>query len=204
MSFGRLQLCPTRPSPAVIIALVWIVLCLALLLLSAFAQPRAVEVFGLAGVSRLGGDEGWLGSAAAWGGAAVLPLIAKYAIDVDVQTAQLSRRIVSPDRFSIRRTLISPAFVRRWGAERVYGFAGGGIGAQIDQTHSSFRIFGGTPPEPTGTVEASNIDSAATFLGKTGIVISPIPKLLIRGDLLLAFRYVLPTVSLRLGVGYRF
>lgn len=181
------------------------VFCLILLAASALAQPRAVEVFGQVGRSRFGGDEGSLGSATTFGAGAVLPLTSRWAVDVDLQTGSRDNDNQPLDQyFSIRRTLLNPAIVRRWGTERLYGFAGAGIGLQVDSRESTWRVYSGNPPVQTGIGRSETTDSAATLIGKMGIVAAPAGPLLIRGDLLLVWRYVQPTVGIRIGVGYRF
>jgi hypothetical protein len=180
------------------------VFCLALLAANCVAQPRAIEVLGQVGRSRFGGDEGSLGSATTFGAGAVLPLTAKWAVDVDVQTGSSEEDFPPPERFTIRRTLLSPAIVRRWGTERLYGFAGGGIGLQVDSTESVWRTYSGNPPVESGLGRGEYTDSAPTLVGKLGIAAAPAGPLLIRGDLLLVWRYVLPTVGVRIGVGYGF
>ena len=162
-----------------------LVLGLALLASAALAQPRAAEVFGQVGRSRLAGDEGWHGSVNSFGAGVVLPLTNKWAVDVDLQTGRRGSGVPPPESFSIRRTLLSPAIVRRWGTERLYGFAGGGVGLQVDATESTWRIYSGSPPVETGVGRGEHTDRAATLVGKLGIVAAPAGPLLIRGDLLL-------------------
>jgi hypothetical protein len=162
--------------------------------------PRSVEAFGQVGAMRFGGDEGSEGTAATYGGAVLVPLTSKWALDTVVATAKRENSYSPSDVVKIRRTLIAPAVVRRFGSEKAYGFAGGGLGLQSDSTNARF-----TAGSPTGSVTTfENRDNGGLLIGRLGGVFNPWSQLLIRGEVELAFRYVLPNVSARIGAGWRF
>lgn len=167
------------------------------------AQPRAPEVFGQIGRVRVGGDEGSLGSGTTYGGAAMLPLTARWAVDVDVQTSRVGWEQSTGERFARRTTHISPAIVHRWGTARFYGFAGGGLGAEVASTRSRF-FASEQPGAPARLIDQSGSESGPALLGKLGFVAGITERLLVRADLSLNFRYVLPSVGARIGIGYRF
>jgi hypothetical protein len=156
---------------------------------------RSPEVFGQAGVLRLGADEGSAGRGASSGGLAMLPITPKFAADVEALTAKVSSAGPPGERFSLRRTMVLPALVRRWGDGKVYGFVGGGVGMQLDRTHVVSSLAG---------LNFRGSDTGMTLHGKGGVVAALTPRLLVRGDALIAFRYVLPSIGLRIGLGYRF
>lgn len=172
-----------------------------LYVLTLSAQPRRPEIFGQIGRIRVGGDEGSLGSGTSFGGAVMIPITARWAADIDLQTVRTKSEVSTGEGFSQRTTLLAPAIVRRFGTTRFYGFAGGGIGGQFEQTES--RFFAGNPSD-LRLVTQSYSDSGAVLLGKLGFVAAVSERLLIRADLALNFRYVLPSVGARIGVGYRF
>ncbi|HBY58896.1 MAG TPA: hypothetical protein DEH78_03685, partial [Solibacterales bacterium] len=156
--------------------------------------PRAVEVFGLVGASRIGGDESSLGTAAAFGGAVMVPITGAWAVDLEVSTGRATQESPIPtESFSARRTYVSPAVVRRWGGERLYGFGGGGVGLAVDRTRTTFQ-----------SRDFVANDSGMTLLGKFGVVAAPSERLLLRFEAGLTWRYVLPDISARVGIGYRF
>lgn len=149
---------------------------------AAWSQPRAVEVWGNTGAARVGGDEGSLGSEVIYGAGVTLPFTRRLALEVDAQRVRAKR--FTP----LTRVLISPALVWRWGRERVYGFAGGGLGAQINRIAA--------PPSYT--------DYDATLHVRGGIVISPVERLIIRAELFSVWHFFLPTAGVKIGAGYRF
>lgn len=185
-----------------------------LLLLSAAllaAQPRAVELYGTLGLLGGGGDESSAGKAAAYGGALTVPIFRKLALDLDVQTARFKRDFGPQSTYHRqKRWLISPSLLYRFGNERLYGFAGGGIGAELNRT---VTIEGNFLPDyrPPGWEEISpgvwkiysNFDHR-TVHARTGFVYSPLPQLAMRVDVHAAWAHVLPNLGLRIGVGYRF
>jgi hypothetical protein len=177
-------------------------LLLGVLAVSCHAQPTAVELFGHVGVTRTGDDEGSLGPAVAVGGALMVPLRPRWAIDVDVQAARRSDDNFAGNQFRLRRIMFSPAIVYRRGSERVYGFVGGGAGGQFDET----RITGVREPVAGSqfAFTSENTTSGLTLHGKGGLVAQIFTNFLIRADGFVAFRYVLPDAGVRIGIGYRF
>ncbi|MFB3827755.1 MAG: hypothetical protein ACE15B_13370 [Bryobacteraceae bacterium] len=149
------------------------------------AQPRSVEVFGRAGFMRMGGDESSLGTGAAYGGAVLVPITRRFAVDVDALTARAAREL-GGGSLETRRTLIHPALVFRWGNSRIYGFAGGGIGGEFTRSGPG------------------SSDSGRLMVAKTGIVANPTGRLLLRADFYWSARYVLPNTGVTVGVGFRF
>lgn len=173
------------------------------------AQPRALEVYGQAGVLGGGGDESWAGRAATWGGAVTVPLVRKLAIDLDAQAARFVRES-GPTYFRTRRWLISPALLYRFGSERLYGFAGGGIGAELNRSvtiESSF-LPGYQPPGwqqiSPGVWKTTHSSRDRTVHARGGFVVSPVRHLVIRVDVHAGWVNVLPNLGVKLGLGYRF
>lgn len=177
---------------------------LALLLgAAAFAQPRGVDVFANIGYIHLMEDEGTLGNAATYGGSAIFGFSRRFAADFDVMTAHHSRPYPEGS-FRVRRTIVAPALLARWGGERAYGFAGGGAGAQIDAVESFFQSYSGMPPLPTGIVHTERTDTGLALNVKSGFVAAIAKRLVVRGDVVVVWRYVAPSIAVRGGVGYRF
>ena len=150
------------------------------------AQPRSAEFFGLAGISRVAGDEGSLGTGLGVGGALHAPLMRRLAFDLDVTWTSASRDIGGVPDVETTQTLVNPSLVYRWGSDRVYAFAGGGAGFQSAEVREQFD------------------DNMVTFNVKGGVVARIRGRLLFRADILTAWRFVLPHVQARAGVGYRF
>ncbi|HWQ56359.1 MAG TPA: hypothetical protein VN442_21915 [Bryobacteraceae bacterium] len=175
------------------------------------AQPRAVEVYAQTGVLGGGGDEGWAGRAGSWGGALTVPLVPRLALDLDFQSARFARDFGSQGSyFRTRRWLISPALLYRFGNERVYGFAGGGLGAELNRSVSIESNFlpGYQPPGwqeiSPGVWKATHSSRDRTVHARGGFVISPVRHLVIRVDVHAGWVYVLPNLGVKVGVGYRF
>jgi len=141
-----------------------------------------------------------------------LPFSPRLAVDLDIQTARvISMR--SPDNFYMtRRTLIVPSLLYRFGLERVYGFLGGGIGAELersvyreDKFRPEFRPV--DQPLPAGWHEVrpgvfelnqSDVGRITSFRG--GVAAFPIPRLGLRGDVYMAGWHL----GARIRIGYRF
>jgi hypothetical protein len=157
--------------------------------------PRRPEAFLNYGVLKWAGDEGWLGTSGGWGATAVLPLTPRLAVDIDVLTA---RRTEEVDPVRRRRTLISPHLLYRFGAQRLYGYAGAGLGAQIDSFRG--RVLVGSPMER----EVEGRGAGRTIGVAGGFVANPAGPVLIRVGFYAAFRYVVPNSGVKIGVGYRF
>lgn len=166
--------------------------------------PRSVEVSAQVAALRLAGDEGSLGNAAAYGASVTVPLTPKWAVDVSFLTSRLDPWEDPTHYHAVRRTLLSPAIVRRFGNPRVYGFAGAGIGLESDATHIRWPYFSGDPPLQQGISESKYRNNGATLVVKGGVVWNPVSRLLVRGDIEAACRYVLPSVGARIGIGWRF
>ncbi len=174
------------------------------------AQPRAPEVYGTIGVLRGASDESSAGSAASYGGMLTVPLTRRLAVDLDVETARFKRN-TGGTYWRDRRWLISPSLLYRFGAnERVYGFAGGGIGAELNRTLTIERNFlpGYRPPGweeiGPGVWKGSHSSTYRTLHARGGFVVSPLPHLVVRVDFYAAAAHVLPNFGAKLGVGYRF
>lgn len=164
----------------------------------AFAQPQSVEVFGLGGAMRAGGDEGSNGSAAVYGGAVMLPLRPNLALDIDLQTGRTNQE---NGGFSNRNrmTMINPALLWRKGSAKAYFFAGGGIGAQFEQV----RFRGPAAPGP-GIFQGGESSNGMTLHGRLGVVAALRSRILMRAEFCWVHRYVLPNLTFRAGIGYRF
>ena len=167
-------------------------LLLALTGVTLLAQPRQVEIFGMAGAARVSGDEGSLGSGVAFGGAVTLPFSARWAIDLDLMHGRADRD-EAQIAFRTRRTYVSPALQYRRGNGRLYGFAAAGAG---------FAKTTGDTDLPERTISAS--DSGLTWHGRGGIVAGLTGRLLLRAEVFTIFRYVSPDVGVRAGLGFRF
>lgn len=92
-----------------------------------------------------------------------------------------------------RHTHISPGLQYRRGRERLYGFVTFGPGLAIDTEGSDFsgaRLEGTMP----------GLQAHA----KGGFVAALSERLLVRADLFTTFRYVMPDIGVRIGLGYRF
>jgi hypothetical protein len=171
----------------------WRIALLLLAACAAWAQPRAVEVFGQVGYGRANDDEGSVGSGAVFGGALTVPWTSRWAEDIAIQH-QRTTRSPSPDfSFGTRRTLVSPALQYRRGSERSYGFVGFGAGVAIAEAF--FRQRG---------QESASSNTGMTPHMRGGFVAAPAGRLLLRAEVYAAFRYVAPDVGVKLGVGYRF
>lgn len=157
----------------------------------------------------LGADEGSLGSGLSWGGAAVVPVGERFALDMDVSTVR-TRRTFSADEFEPRRTFLAPSLVGRWGTDRTYAFAGAGIGMErsSSRSRSSNLLPGVRPPGARevspGVFEFRSSDTGASLVIRAGIVQQVWRKTVARFDQLWSQRHVLPNVGVRFGLGFRF
>ena len=174
------------------------ILLFGLMAANAWTQPRNVEVWGGAGVAGAAGDEGSIGTGVAYSAGVTVPVWRQLAVEGDVLR-------VHAERFppGVTRVFLSPAVVWRFGAERMYGFAGGGVGLQIDKGRTLELDFrpGQQPPLAR---ERPYTDAGATLHGRGGVVINPGHRVLVRAELLVMWHYVLPTVGARFSIGYRF
>jgi hypothetical protein len=144
-------------------------------------QPRRPEIFGLIGISRVSGDDGYLGRGVAVGAAATLPVTRRWALDFDV-THHVSRH-----------THFSPALQYRRGKEDLYGFVAFGAGATLTFGPDEFR--GGS---------YSRTHTSFQWHGKAGMVKALPHRLLVRADFMTNFQPVSLDLSARLGIGWRF
>jgi hypothetical protein len=163
---------------------------------AAEAQPRAVEVWGNIGAARAAGDEGSVGNGAIYGAGIGVPLVKGLTFELDVAGMRAERFT------SVARILVSPALVWRWGSERVYGFAGGGPGLQIDRSDEVRIDFPGQPQQTVLTRRFT--EQALTLHGRGGAVVRLLPRVILRAEAFAAWRFVLPTVGVKIGAGYRF
>ncbi len=175
-----------------------------------FAQPKAVELYLTGGFLKGGGDESSVGSAPCWGGALTVPLTRRLAVDIGAQNARIARERPPSTYYRVRRWVVSPALLYRFGNARVYGFVGGGVGAEVNR---SVTIEGNFLPDyrPVGWEEigpgvwkTSNASRRNTFHVRGGFVAAPARHWVVRVDLDAAWAYVLPNVGVKVGLGYRF
>jgi hypothetical protein len=164
----------------------------------AFCEPPSrIEVFGDFGSMRGGGDEGSQGSAAAYGGSVTIPFTARWAIDVQALTSSFAD---GPD-FRVRRLLLSPGVQYRRGSDRAHWFISLGPGLQRDRSRGAYLLYdssGGARP-----VSFVATDYGRTLHWRTGAVICPASRALVRLEFYWANRYVLPNVGVLLSVGLR-
>jgi hypothetical protein len=174
----------------------YVVVLLIFTAITASAQPRNVEIWGNVGAARVGGDEGWNGAGIIYGGGVAVPVTRRLAVEADVARVKV-------DRFGTStHTLISPALVWRWGSERMYGFAGGGLGMEGTRSTGVLTIRDENHNPTFQTIESTNFNAA--LQGRGGIVFSPNNHLIVRVEAFTSFQYALPTAGVKAGIGYRF
>ncbi|MEZ5394929.1 MAG: hypothetical protein R2724_19175 [Bryobacterales bacterium] len=105
----------------------------------------------------------------------------RLAVDLDVAWTHATRDFGSVGRLENDLVLVTPSLVYRWGSERTYVFAGGGAGYETRES-----------------------DNGLAVNAKAGVVAVIRGGLLFRADFVSAWRYVLPHVQVRAGIGYRF
>jgi hypothetical protein len=165
---------------------------------TAFGQPpRHIELFGTVGAVRGGGDEGSPGSGGAYGGAATIPFAARWAVDVQALTSQLSDR---PD-FRLRRVLVSPGLQYRRGNDRALWYVAFGAGLQRDRSSETYQGFDQTGESRTIMFGESTAD--LTLHWRTGAVFQAPRRLLVRGEFFWVNRYVQPNVGVAISLGVR-
>jgi hypothetical protein len=176
------------------------------------AQPRRPEIFVNLGAFRAAGDESSLGTGASLGGSVVLPITRGFAIDIDAQLARTEPGR-SPDTFKLRRWLITPGLMYRWGNTRVYGFIGGGVGAELSRTFLIARnLLPDSAPQGPGWIQVapevfeyrSPKTTELAYHLRTGFVVNPVRHLAIRTDVYTAWVNVMPNVGIKVGLGFRF
>ncbi|MCY4593565.1 MAG: hypothetical protein OXC19_02050, partial [Bryobacterales bacterium] len=99
------------------------------------AHSAQVEVFGHIGSMCHSEDEGCGNNrGSSYGGGASVPFFGNWVIEGDFQTSY-DDRDRGPDNFwQDRKTFYLANFLRRWGNERAYAFAGTGAGLQDRDT----------------------------------------------------------------------
>jgi hypothetical protein len=159
-----------------------------------WCQPKAVEVFGQIGYGNAQGDDGSFGSGIVYGGTVTLPLSSRWAVDLDAQHTRTTYDVRAGQTFGTRRTLVSPAILYRRGSDRVYWFAGGGLGGRIDQ------MYDRGPGQPERRVS----ENGTAISVRTGVVGGVTKHLLVRADLYFVVAHVAPDAGAKVGIGYRF
>ena len=172
-------------------------------------EIKSPEVFVHIGRFRAGSDEGTIGNAPSYGGTVTIPISRRFAADLDYQTSNVTRNTSLTHHlftYETRRKLIIPSLLYRFGREIVYGYVGGGIGAEFDDDtyrrdyRPEFTPPGLPPENPPGIIETytSDVKRVTSFRG--GVVAFPTRRLGVRGDLYMAGWHL----GARIGVGYRF
>lgn len=169
-------------------------------------QVSALELFAHVGRFSAGSDEGRIGGDVSIGGTVVVP-VSRLAVELDVQTSEVSRTLGSPDSlYRTRRTLVVPAVVYRFGRRTLYGYVGGGVGLELDK--SLYRMpapdggpvsDGGVEAQP-GVFETRQSTTSAAVSVRSGFAVFPLRRLGIRGDVFVADWHL----GARIGIGYRF
>jgi len=175
--------------PILTLVTVW----MALTAMAALGQSTRPEVFGQFGVTRIGEDEGSVGSGPTFGGAVTVPFARRWAVDVAVNTTTAERQIGGSNLES-SSTFLLPAVVYRRGTEKAHFFIGGGPGVEFTNRRLeeiSRRVF-------------DTNDHGGLLHWRTGFVASVSSRVLVRFDVLLAHRFVLPSIGATGGIGYRF
>ncbi|MCC7342649.1 MAG: porin family protein [Bryobacterales bacterium] len=189
------------------VAPAWFMLTIASSVCAPFLRaepPGRAEGVGHFGSLKFGGDEGFMGSGTAYGFTATLPFHPRWAVEADLTRGERDTYDSDGLGSSETRTLTTFHLVYRRGSERVYWFGGVGPGIQ----HGNIRVRGlfQNPSEPSPAVrEFSETSTDFAPLGyKTGVVVSPMKRLVIRGEVHFQHALVLPDVMARVGVGFRF
>jgi hypothetical protein len=163
-------------------------------------EARSPEAFFHIGRFRVGSDEGSIGSGPSYGGTLTVPIWQRLAVEVDVQTSHVVRRVGQDgDLVETRRTLLIPSLLYRFGHEAVYGFVGAGTGVEFGRSASRFSGI---------ESEQSRVEPKVAF--RVGAAGFPLSKLGLRGDVFMAMgpdgRIIPPGwhVGIRFGIGYRF
>ncbi|MEP7305274.1 MAG: hypothetical protein ABJA98_07155 [Acidobacteriota bacterium] len=174
---------------------------------------RAPEVFAHFGAFRAGTDEGAIGTGQSYGATIAIPISRRLTADLDFQTSTASRtNSFATELFTYQTTrrLIVPSLVYRFGREAVYGFVGGGIGAEFgnDIYRHDYRPEGrspgpGLPPAiaiASGIVETRTSNRGRIMSFRGGVVLFPTRRFGVRGEAYLAGWHR----GARIGIGYRF
>lgn len=183
--------------------------CAALLLLVSVshAQPVPAELYGHIDYFRVGSDEGTIGTAPAYGALLSFRFTKRLAFDLDAQTAEVTVPRPVQSFYRTRRTLLLPGLLYRWGSERNYLFAGGGLGFEHRQAHEREDNFAEwyVPGPPwqmiaPGIYEIKFSQWRNMIHVKTGAVVSPHCRFPLRFEFYIANWHM----GLRLAFGYRF
>jgi hypothetical protein len=174
----------------------------------AVGDVRAVEAFTHIGRFRAGSDEGSIGHGASYGATVTVPLRGPVALDLDVQTSEVSSTRGRPsDTYTTRRTLLIPSVLYRFGLDRVYGYVGGGIGAEFEASTYRQDVGAGLGrPQrgwqevDPGVFELHQSETGRSVSFRSGFAAFPMRRLGLRGDVLVASWHL----AARMGVGYRF
>ena len=173
---------------------------------------RSPEIFADIGDCVAADDNGDLGSAVSYGAMIVVPFSARWAAEADVQVSRLrlaTETSTGSDNAPLvfdnmmRRTLVVPSLIYRFGVEKVYGLVGGGVGLEFEQRTTRAVQPSGSPGSyevAPGMFERtrSKTNPAPSF--RAGIVGFPTKRLGIRGDVYVAGY----SRGARIGIGYRF
>jgi hypothetical protein len=173
---------------------------------------RSPEIFADVGDYVAADDNGDIGSAISHGAMIVVPFSARWAAEADVQMSRVrlaTETSIGSDNAPLvfddmlRRTLVLPTVIYRFGMEKVYGLVGGGVGLEFEQRTSRAVQPSGSPGShevAPGMFERtrSKTNPAPSF--RAGIVGFLTNRLGIRGDVYVAGY----SRGARVGIGYRF
>jgi putative cofactor-binding repeat protein len=175
-------------------------------------EIRSPEIFAHIGRYVAADDNGDLGSAISYGTLMVVPFSARWAADVGLQMSRVrlaTETSIGDDGTplvfdnTIRRTLVVPSLIYRFGIESVYGLVGGGLGLEFEAWTTRVNdpsAFPGSHEVAPALFERtrSKVNPAPSF--RAGIVAFPTHRLGIRGDVYLTGY----SRGVRVGIGYRF
>ena len=103
------------------------------------AQTGGLEVFGGAGMVRVGTDDGVIGDARSVGGGVTVPLARRWVAEGDLATGRVRRTAGSPDDiFTTRRTMVVGSVLYRRCGPKACFFVGYGLGAQFVNSLNQF------------------------------------------------------------------
>lgn len=182
---ARMQHAHVRLTACVAVVLLIIGCC------TAPAQLRATEVFAGAGLVRVSGDEGWLGSG--WTGAAILtqPFLPRWALESAFSYCSAERHEAAVE-FETDRRVWTVGIQHRWGRPSIYGFASFGIGYSWLKTGTTFLAQ---------RVRFSEDGVVLSWWG--GVVKQLARPWLLRVEVFTVFPHALPDVGLRGSIGWR-
>ena len=155
-------------------------------------NTRAPELFATLGYWRLGSDEGAIGHGPSLGGGVMLPLWRALALAVDVRSGEIVKPFAPwhPSEYRTRRTLIVPSVVSRFGTRRAYGYAGAGVGAELERSRT---MWTGRPPSgqawrevAPSVFELIQSDTGRTLSGTAGFAAFPTRRVGVRAEIFIA------------------